>query len=34
MGGITINNEADSAAFFRKLNSMLGGQVESAKMGL
>lgn len=34
LGGITINNEADSSDFFRKLNSMLGGGVESNLMGV
>lgn len=34
LGGVNINNTADSAEFFRKLNGMLGGGVESSLMGV
>lgn len=34
LGGITINNEADTDRFMRKLSDMLGGQVEANKLGV
>lgn len=34
LGGITINNNTDSDMFFRRLQQMMGGQVESNRMGV
>lgn len=34
LGGITINNQADSDQFFRRLNQMLGGNVEGSRLGV
>lgn len=34
LGGITINNEADTDRFMRKLSDLLGGQVEANRLGI